>query len=423
MQRAGFAANQFGFGPSRLRDGSELADRTRDARARSPAARSDQRAAAAGRVAAFAAPAKLQASSDAARRAALPQRAAKSKRSSMSGPPPGMGAPPPPPPPGAPPGMGAPPPPPPPPARKPRKDPLQEKARKWANLQARRFGQKRRYGFVDTYKEDMPSEHVRKIVKDHGDMSSKKFKADKRVYLGALKYVPHAVYKLLENLPMPWEQVRNVKVLYHVTGAISFVNEVPKVIEPVYTAQWGSMWIMMRREKRDRRHFKRMRFPPFDDEEPPLDYGDNVLDVEPLEPIAMELDAEDDSAVCDWFYDAKPLEFESDHVNGSSYKKWTLTVPIMSTLYRLAGQLVSDLLDPNYFHLFDQRSFFTAKALNLAIPGGPKFEPLFRDNDVDEVRPGVPSKKKKKAQEHARARHRPARASYTLPVAGRLERV
>ena len=149
----------------------------------------------------------------------------------------------------------------------------------------------------------------------------------------------------------------------------------------VYTAQWGSMWIMMRREKRDRRHFKRMRFPPFDDEEPPLDYGDNVLDVEPLEPIAMELDPEDDAAVCDWFYDPKPLEF-TDHVNGTSYKKWTLTVPIMSTLYRLAGQLVSDLLDPNYFHLFDRRSFFTAKALNLAIPGGPKFEPLFRDHDA-----------------------------------------
>ena len=55
------------------------------------------------------------------------------------------------------------------------------------------------------------------------------------------------------------------------------------------------MWIMMRREKRDRLHFKRMRFPPFDDEEPPLDYGDNVLDVEPLEPIAMELDPEDDA--------------------------------------------------------------------------------------------------------------------------------
>ncbi|RID78229.1 hypothetical protein BRARA_A01074 [Brassica rapa] len=83
-------------------------------------------------------------------------------------------------------------------------------------------------------------------------MSSKKFRHDKRVYLGALKFVPHAVFKLLENMPMPWEQVRDVKVLYHITGAITFVNEIPWVVEPIYMAQWGTMWIMMRREKRDR---------------------------------------------------------------------------------------------------------------------------------------------------------------------------
>lgn len=77
--------------------------------------------------------------------------------------------------------------------------------------------------------------------------------------------------------PLSAVQVKEVKVLYHITGAISFVNEIPLVIEPVYIAQWGTMWIMMRREKRDRRHFKRMRFPPFDDEEPPLDYADNIL--------------------------------------------------------------------------------------------------------------------------------------------------
>ena len=84
----------------------------------------------------------------------------------------------------------------------------------------------------------MPPEHVRKIIRvgpfvqglcrfyfkqlaypgctthlfcprlqDHGDMSSRKFRHDKRVYLGALKFVPHAVYKLLENMPMPWQQV------------------------------------------------------------------------------------------------------------------------------------------------------------------------------------------------------------------------
>jgi pre-mRNA-processing factor 8 len=43
------------------------------------------------------------------------------------------------------------------------------------------------------------------------------------------------------------------------------------------------MWLAMRRKKRSRRHFKRMRLPPFDDEKPPLDYGNNVLDVDPLE--------------------------------------------------------------------------------------------------------------------------------------------
>ena len=226
----------------------------------------------------------------------------------------------------------------------------------------------------------MPPEHVRKIIKDHGDMSSRKFRHDKRVYLGALKFVPHAVYKLLENMPMPWEQVRHCSVIYHITGAITFVNETPRVIEPVFIAQWGTMWIMMRREKRDRKHFKRMRFPPFDDEEPPLDYADNLLDVDPLEPINMELDPEEDAHVEEWFYDHAPLKW-TKFVNGSSYRNWQLPLPVMGNLHRLASQLLSDLTDKNYFYLFDHKSFFTAKALGMCIPGGPKFEPLFRDMD------------------------------------------
>ncbi|CAF3962236.1 unnamed protein product [Rotaria magnacalcarata] len=237
-------------------------------------------------------------------------------------------------------------------------DRLQEKARRWQQLQTKRFADKRRFCFTDIQKEDMPAEHIRKIIRDHGDMTKRKFRHDKRVYLDALKYMPRAVYKLLENMPMPWEQIRNVKVIYHITGAITFVNEIPWVIEPVYIAQWGTIWIMMRREKRDRRHFKRMRFPSFDDEEPPLDYADNILDVEPL--VQM--------------------------VNGSSYRRWQLTLPIMSTLNRMGNQLLTDLVDDNYFYLFDLKSFFTVKALNVAIPGGPKFEPLVKDvnpNDED----------------------------------------
>ncbi|XP_061716372.1 pre-mRNA-processing-splicing factor 8 [Cydia pomonella] len=258
---------------------------------------------------------------------------------------------------------------------------IKEKAQKWLQLQSKRFAEKRKFGFVDAQKEDMPPEHIRKIIRDHGDMTSRKYRHDKRVYLGALKYMPHAVMKLLENMPMPWEQIRDVKVLYHITGAITFVNEIPWVIEPVYIAQWGTMWIMMRREKRDRRHFKRMRFPPFDDEEPPLDYADNILDVEPLEPIQIELDPEEDGAVASWFYDHKPL-LGTRHVNGSTYRRWNLTLPQMATLYRLANQLLTDLVDDNYFYLFDSKSFFTAKALNMAIPGGPKFEPLVKDNSA-----------------------------------------
>ncbi|KAJ1663232.1 Pre-mRNA-processing-splicing factor 8 [Coemansia sp. RSA 1813] len=272
---------------------------------------------------------------------------------------------------------------------------IDRKAQEWRKLNSTRYDTKRRMGFAEQEKSDMPPEHLRKIIKDHGDMSARKYRHDKRVYLGALKYVPHAMLKLLENMPMPWEQVREVPVLYHVTGAITFVNEVPWVIEPVYMAQWGTMWIMMRREKRDRKHFKRMRFPPFDDEEPPLDYGDNLLDVEPLEAIQMELDEDEDAPVFDWLYDSKPLAEEDEgdseesavgrRVNGPTYRRWRLDLPAMANLHHLARQLLSDMVDPNYFYLFDLNSFITAKCMNMAIPGGPRFEPMHRDiNPADE---------------------------------------
>ncbi|CAF4527424.1 unnamed protein product, partial [Rotaria socialis] len=158
-------------------------------------------------------------------------------------------------------------------------------------------------------KEDTPAEHIRKIISDHGDMTNRKFRHDKRVYLDVLKYMPYAVLKLLENMPMPWEHTRNIR---------------------------GTIWIMMRREKRDRRHFQRMRFPPFDDEKPPLDYADNIFDVEPLEAIQLQLDPDEDKATYEWFYDHKSLT-DRKMVNGSTYCRWHLTLPNLSTLYRMGG--------------------------------------------------------------------------------------
>ncbi|KAI1331062.1 pre-mRNA processing splicing factor 8 [Xylariaceae sp. FL0255] len=307
-------------------------------------------------------------------------------------PPPGWGPPPPPPPPPGPPSDFLPPPPgasiaPPPPGYRPTTDPhlakFEQKKKEWLRSQRNRFGEKRKGGFVETQKADMPPEHLRKIVKDIGDVSQKKYTSDKRSYLGALKFMPHAVMKLLENMPMPWESAREVKVLYHVNGCLTLVNEIPRVIPPVYHAQWATMWVTMRKEKSDRRLFKRMRFPPFDDEEPPLSWTENLEDVEPLEPIQMQLDEDEDAAVYEWFYEHRPLS-DTDHVNGPSYKKWNLSLEQMATLHRLSRPLLSDQVDQNYLYLFDLKSLLTAKALNVALPGGPRFEPLYKDIDPND---------------------------------------
>ena len=55
--------------------------------------------------------------------------------------------------------------------------------------------------------------------------------------------------------------------------------------------------------------------------------------MEPLEAIELELDEEEDAAVFEWFYEDKPLAF-TKFVNGPSYRRWRLPLPVMSTLYR-----------------------------------------------------------------------------------------
>lgn len=86
------------------------------------------------------------------------------------------------------------------------KEELATKSKKWVAFNSKRFNDRsNKTGIIDTGKQELPPEHVRKIMKDHGDMSNRKYKADKRVHLGALKYVPHAMMKLIENIPMPWE--------------------------------------------------------------------------------------------------------------------------------------------------------------------------------------------------------------------------
>lgn len=266
-------------------------------------------------------------------------------------------------------------------------DILQARSKRWLDCQKHRFTQRKaqKGTKIHNVKFEMPPEHIRKVMNVQGDLSSKSFDKEKHAMLGALKYMPHALLKLLENIPQPWETQKEVRVLYHTGGAISFVNEIPRVIEPVYKAQWATSWIQMRREKSDRKNFRRMKFPPFDDEEPFVDYLKQIPSIDSLQGIQLELDPMEDDAVIEWLYEDKPLIDDPEFVNGDSYKKWNLKVNMRANLHRLSTPLINDeKIDPNYFYLFDRESLLTAKALNIALPGGPKFEPLYKDENPED---------------------------------------
>ena len=61
------------------------------------------------------------------------------------------------------------------------------RARKWQQKRVKKFHQSEKGTIVSMQTIEMPVAHLRKIVRDHGDMSSRKFRNDKRIYLGALK--------------------------------------------------------------------------------------------------------------------------------------------------------------------------------------------------------------------------------------------
>lgn len=81
-----------------------------------------------------------------------------------------------------------------------------------------------------------------------------------------------------------------------------------------------------------------------------------------------------------WIIETMSLT-DMSSVNGS-YRYWFLSLPVMANLYWLGHTLLSDQPNHNFKYLFDKHSFFTAKALNIAIPGGPKLKPLYRYMDT-----------------------------------------
>ena len=64
-----------------------------------------------------------------------------------------------------------------------------------------------------------------------------------------MKYLPHAIYKLFESMPNPWETNKKVNVVYHITGALSIINDTPKMNEIIYRTLWSIVWHLLKENK------------------------------------------------------------------------------------------------------------------------------------------------------------------------------
>lgn len=79
--------------------------------------------------------------------------------------------------------------------------------------------------------------------------------------------------------------------------------------------------------------------------------------METMSAIQLDFDEDDDAAILDRFYGPEPL-IDSSSVNGSPNKYWSLSLPVVATLYRLGRTLLSDQPDNrnNANYLFDRES-------------------------------------------------------------------
>ncbi|EPY18766.1 hypothetical protein STCU_09785 [Strigomonas culicis] len=252
--------------------------------------------------------------------------------------------------------------------------------REWRRANTAKLGYRAAYRAATEKKDYVPPEFLRKIVKDNGDLNGKRLKSERKLCVGMLQYMPLALYKLLEAMPMPWEETRYVDVVYHVGGVLTLVDDTPTVVEPLYTAQWGTTWTKMRTQKvellREGGAFRRA-VHKGDENVPPLDYGDYLMDLEPPPALQDDMDEdEDNAAIADWFYDPFPRLVSPNQIRGPRRPNgYYFTLDVIDALYRQASVILPSIEDRSFFYLWDLNSFYAAKAMYLSIPRGPKFQP------------------------------------------------
>ena len=77
---------------------------------------------------------------------------------------------------------------------------VKKRIREWKSRRRKHFKlTKKREDSKTAPQFELPAGHIRQIMKAHGDMSHAKFAGQKRLYIGALKYAPHSILKLLHR--------------------------------------------------------------------------------------------------------------------------------------------------------------------------------------------------------------------------------
>ncbi|KAG8345580.1 PRO8NT PrP8 N terminal domain [Trypanosoma vivax] len=255
---------------------------------------------------------------------------------------------------------------------------MQRRVAEWRTLNTKRHGYRTVYSEAVGEKDEVPPEYLRKLVKDNGDLSGKRFNTERKLCVALLKYMPLALYKLLENMPMPWEEARYVNVVYHMNGILTLVDDTPMVPEQLYLSQWGSMWTKMRAHKVELQQecgaFRRA-VHKGNENEPPIDYGDYIMDREPPPALYDDLVEEDAAPILDWFYDPFPRLVYPNQIRGPRRPNgYYFTIDVVEALFRNAAPILPTLDDRNYYYLWDLKSFYAAKAMHVAIPRAPRFE-------------------------------------------------
>ncbi|TBU16093.1 subunit of U5 snRNP spliceosome [Ordospora colligata] len=114
-------------------------------------------------------------------------------------------------------------------------------------------------------KERMPPEHLRRTMNV--------LKSTCPASMGAMRYIPYALHNLLRSMPMPWEPLRYVPVLYHVSGVITFVTDKRRTDVYEYKKMWSVVSMRCSEESKKRGGIRVLSYPVFDDEQEIISYG------------------------------------------------------------------------------------------------------------------------------------------------------